>query len=160
MNLSSNNSQCAKHQQMNIAQGAELYNPPKLTVSAIAQLQNNLKLEQLKRDLKQLHPKISHTLSEIESLRENYLTLCSSTTDVILQIQFKLKQMYTEISHTLSEIESLQANRYTLGSLTTKQYIEQQMRQQQFWISQLNQSVSIFVSQLNYLRQSQRLIIF
>ena len=148
MNLSSNNCQRAQRQQMKTAQGKQLSNPPRQETDAIAQLQDDFKLLQLQRDLKQLHPKISHTLREIEALRANHPPMCSSTTDVIPQIQYDLKQLYAAISHMLRKVEALQANHYTLCSLTTKHYIKQLRLQQQVWIRQLNQSVSIFVSQL------------
>ena len=148
MYLSSNNCQQAQRQQMKIAQGKQLSNPPRQETDAIAQLQEDFKLLQLQCDLKQLHAKIYHPIREIESLRANHHTLCSSTTDVILHIQYELKQLYAEISHTLRKIDALQAKHYILCSLTTQRYIKQLRLQQQGWIRQLNQSVSIFVSHL------------
>lgn len=138
----------ARHQQMNTVQGAELSNPPSQETNEIAQLQYDLKLLQLQRDLKQLHARIAHSLREIESLQADHHTMCSSTTDVIAQLQYDLKQLYAENSLTLREIELLQTNHSTTCSLTIKHYIKQKMRQQQFWISQLNQSMSLFVSGL------------
>ena len=138
----------AQHQQMNPIQGAELSKPPRQETDAIAQSKHDFKLLHLQRNFKQLQAKIYHTLKKIESLQANPYNLCSSTTDVIVQIQDDLKQLYIESSLSLRGIESLQANHSTMCAHTNQHYIKQKMRQQQFWICRLNHSVSLFVSRL------------